>query len=414
MSLGVLGWIVFVLCIELAVVILGHLPFWLAAAAYAVRRDPYARVEGFTPPVTIVKPVRGLAPDDEKNFLSFFAIDYPVFEILFVVHENAGDDPSIPVIERMIAGHPGVDARLIRSREHVAVHEKANNYIEGIAHAKYDTINITDADAFVEPDHLLREVRPLSDPHVSIVFSIQTMNHFRSAASAFEGLYQNGDYPVVLMLLSQLGLLRFVVGHTLVLRKMDFYDFGAIDVIKDHVSDDNAWGEVMHRPGAHIWMSRRITHTRYVKTTWRKAAGHILRWGMFWYKFSRAYVLVPLLQNSGLAVITLLLSLFLDPTLRVFVAGGTLPLRTAALVLGVGALVVRTLSIVLSNILYGHAWKDLRYAWTIPLRDIFTLFAAPASAFVRKFEHAGHLYAIRGKRMVRVPDREKRIRNPRA
>ena len=408
MGFGILGWVVSILCIELGIIILGHFPFWLAAITYALRRDPYAGVQGFTPPVTIVKPVRGLAVDDEKNFLSFFAIDYPEFEILFVVHEDAGNDPSIPVIERMIAVHPGVNARLIRSSQRTAVHEKANNYFEGIARAKYEIINITDADTFVERDHLRREVGPLSDPRNSMVFSIQTMNHFRSAASAFEGLYQNGDYPVVLMLLSQLGLLRFVVGHTLVFRKSEFYEFGAIDAIKDHVSDDNAWGEVMHRPGSkRIWMSRTITHTRYPKNTWKKAAEHIVRWSMFWYKFSRFYLIVPLLQNSALGLLTLILSLFVDPALTVRFFAWTVPLHIAGIALGAGTLVVRTLSITVSNILFGHAWRDLRYAWTIPLRDIYTLFAAPASAFLRKFEHAGRMYAIRGKRMVKVAEPEK-------
>ena len=401
MSLGIVGWVVYVLCFPLAVIIVAHVPFWLNALVYALRRDPYARRTDYTPPVSIVKPVRGLARDDEKNFESFFSIDYPVFEILFVIHEEAGDDPAIPVIQGLIDAHPGVDARIIRSPVRVAVHEKVNNYIHAIAQAKYEIINITDADCYVLPDHLRREVRPLSDEQNAIVFSIQTMNHFQSAPSAFEGLYQNGDYPVVVQFFANINLLRFVVGHTLVFRKAEFYAFGAIDVLKNHISDDDGWGEIMVRRGRkRIWLSRTITHTRYPRATWKTASDHIIRWGAFFWHFSPLYVFAPLLQNSSLGLMTLVLALFVDPAVTVPFSGRELPLGLTGIVVGAGTLVVRTLSIAISNLLYGDSRRDLRYFWTIPLRDIYTLCVCLAAPFQRSFTHAGRTYRIRGRRMV--------------
>jgi hypothetical protein len=202
------------------------------------------------------------------------------------------------------------------------------------------------------------------------------------------------------MFASNVGLLRFVVGHTLVFRKSEFNAFGAIDILKDHLIDDEAWGEIMvGRGGKKIWMSRTITHTRYPRATWKKSTDHIIRWGVFWYRFSPLYALSPVLQNSGLAVITLLLSVFLDPSLTVHLGAWTIPLRAAGFTLGAANLVVRTASIVLSNILFGDTLRDLRYFWTIPLRDCYTLFVAAVSPFIRKFVHAGAVYRIHGRRM---------------
>jgi hypothetical protein len=279
-----------------------------------------------------------------------------------------------------------------------------NNYHEAIARTKYDIINITDADTYVQKDHLSREVKPLSDPAIGMVFSRQTHNRFPNAATAFEGLVQTADYSLFVSFAAVAGFTKWVVGHSLFFRKSDYYEFDAFSVLKDHLIDDLGWGEVLcGRAGKRIWLSKTTTPTRAGTAGWKKVSQHIVRWGVFFYASTRIYLTIPLVENTAVGLLTLLLSLFLPSD----VPAPLLPcsLRSLGIFLGAGTLVWRLASNVAGVLLYGDDWRDLRYFWTIPLRDIFSVYVGFAVPFVRRFVHSGREYRIRGRRLERVEAR---------
>src|SRR5256885_3589731 len=51
----------------------------------------------FAPPVSVLKPVRGVDHDAYENFVSFCRLDYPEYELVFAMADY--NDPVIPLVQ---------------------------------------------------------------------------------------------------------------------------------------------------------------------------------------------------------------------------------------------------------------------------------------------------------------------------
>ena len=90
---------------------------------YSVWRLRFSRIPpvGELPPVSILKPLKGLEPGLAHNLESFAALDYPDYEIIFTVADP--DDPVVPVVRQFLDRHPGrrrdCDRDRLRRRQRV-------------------------------------------------------------------------------------------------------------------------------------------------------------------------------------------------------------------------------------------------------------------------------------------------------
>ncbi len=109
-------------------------------------------------PISLIRPLRGVEAFSEEMLTRSFTLDYPAYELIFCVADPA--DPIVPLVKRLIAGHPGVPARLILGDERISGNPKLNNCLRGWRAAAHDWVVLADSNVAMPPDYLQRLQAP--------------------------------------------------------------------------------------------------------------------------------------------------------------------------------------------------------------------------------------------------------------
>src|SRR5436305_7126462 len=121
----------------------------------------------FTPPVSILKPLRGTDPEIYASFRSHCVQDYPEYEIVFGVGDAS--DPAAPLVEQLQREFPARAIKLVVCPQVLGTNMKVSNLIQMLGVARYDTLLVNDSDIRVPTDYLRRVVAPLESPDVGVV-----------------------------------------------------------------------------------------------------------------------------------------------------------------------------------------------------------------------------------------------------
>jgi ceramide glucosyltransferase len=113
------------------------------------------------PPVTVLKPLKGVDSNLEINLETFFTMDYPEFEILFCVQDFK--DPAIEIVKKLMKKYPKIDAQLVLGGSFIGINPKVNNMFPGYKLAKNELILISDDKIYIQSDALLDMVDCMKD-----------------------------------------------------------------------------------------------------------------------------------------------------------------------------------------------------------------------------------------------------------
>jgi ceramide glucosyltransferase len=104
--------------------------------------------------VSVIRTVCGIENFIEETLRSTFQLDYPRYEILFCVAD--ANDPVIAIVQRLVADHSNIEARLLIGNNVVSANPKLNNLVKGWRAARYDWILMADSNLLMPRDHLQR------------------------------------------------------------------------------------------------------------------------------------------------------------------------------------------------------------------------------------------------------------------
>jgi ceramide glucosyltransferase len=226
------------------------------------------------PPISILKPVRGLDPHFREAIQSHAVQDYPEYEILFGVADPS--DPAVPEIHRLIAEFPERCIRLVHAPT-VAANRKVGTLVDLAREARYPLLLVNDSDVCVPPDYLRRIVGPLEDPSVGMVTCL-----YRGSSDYWPGRWEclgvaSAFAPTVLTA-PLLGVNEFGLGATLLFRVADLQAIGGFEALANFVADDYQLGRRIARLGRRVVISKVAVQTWLSGRTWGEVWRHQVRW----------------------------------------------------------------------------------------------------------------------------------------
>lgn len=234
---------------------LAVLPFiYYLLALYSSWRMFRSRVNesraDFTPPVSILKPVRGIDPDAYENFASFCRQDYPEYEILFCVGKD--DDRAIGVIEQLKRDFPERQIRVLFGLRRRAVNDKVAKLGRLVAEAQYEYLAISDSDVRVRPDYLRSVMAPFSDPKVGGLTCFYGSICDETFADKLQTVGMFSDFYAGIIVARQLDGVKFALGQTIVTKRALIAGFGGYQRLENRPGDDLLVGRLVAEQGYEV------------------------------------------------------------------------------------------------------------------------------------------------------------------
>src|SRR5271165_7289677 len=206
----------------------------------------------YTPPVSNLKPIRGLDPDAYENFASFCRQDYPEYEIVFCVGDAS--EPALPTIQRLMRDFPECQIRVLMGSGRVATNDKVAKLARLTAEAKYETVVMSDSDVRVQPDYLRTIVAGMADPKVGAVtcFYAPIPNEEKTFVQRVQSVGMLSDFYAGILVARQLDGVKFALGPTIATTRTRLAGFGGSEAIKNRPADDLLVGRLIAEQGYEV------------------------------------------------------------------------------------------------------------------------------------------------------------------
>jgi len=345
------------------------------------------RLADYTPPVTILKPVKGVDGDSFENFASFCRQDYPAYQIVFAVASQ--EDPVIPVIERVKASFPQVDVSLVVDGAIHGANYKVCNLMHACALAKHELLIVCDSDIHVRESYLKEVMAPFKDPEVGLVTSLYRTSGVKGVGCAIEALGFSCEMVPNVMAAVKLEGLSFALGASMAVRREALTRIGGFEALVDYLADDYQLGNQVHRAGIKLELSPFFVESKMRGSeSVSEVMTRQLRWGRTM-RVSRpgGYLASGITLPFPGALLALLVS--------GFSAAGWGAAALLYLVRGMVALIYSR-SFVKDKLLP-------RWLWLLPLRDALAFGVWALSLFGSKVLWRGHLFRLsKGGKIVEI------------
>ncbi|ACI21069.1 MULTISPECIES: ceramide glucosyltransferase [Thermodesulfovibrio] len=296
---------------------------FMSLAVYALQvialrrklREEYAFIN--FPPISIIKPLKGLDDNLFDNLESFCKQDYPEYEVILSLQDY--NDPAYRVAEKIRNKYPEL-VKVILNNSYSALNPKVKNMISAYKESKHDYFLISDSNVYVEPDYLKRTVSAMTHD-TGLVTNLIMGAGGKTLGAKLENLQLNSFVIISVCFLDKFLKMPCSIGKSMLMRKSDFEEIGGFNAVKDVLAEDYMIGKLMHEKGKKValcsyiiknineyWSLRRFLnrHTRWAKIRWKIAGSK--------------YFIEPLSNPVFISSIMLILDGFSKNSITIFIA----------------------------------------------------------------------------------------------
>ncbi|KAI9173137.1 Ceramide glucosyltransferase [Blastocladiella emersonii ATCC 22665] len=197
------------------------------------------------PRVSILRPLKGLDTNIERNLDACFHLEYPraCIEIIFCVADHA--DPVIPLVHDLMRRYARFDIKLYVGEAIVGINPKINNLIRGYDAARHDIVWVLDSNIWVAPQTLMRSVAALSQPGIGLVHHLPVGIQPKSFGSQLEYFFLNVVHARVYLGINWLAPASCVIGKSTLFRRSDLALCGGLRAFGKYMAEDNMVGQAL-------------------------------------------------------------------------------------------------------------------------------------------------------------------------
>lgn len=231
---------------------------------------------GFSPPISILKPVHGIDFASYENFSSFCRQNYPLYEILFCV--NSLDDKAVPLVHRLVQEFPHISIRLLSDAPQIGTNRKVNNLALLTREAKYDILVQSDGDVRVGPDYVRNLTVVFADPNVGVASCLYRGVAQPNLFARLEALGAASDFHAGALVADWKEGITFALGASVATTKSWLARIGGYEALANQLADDYEIGNRVHKAGGKVLLSQEIVATMYPALGAKEFWEHQLRW----------------------------------------------------------------------------------------------------------------------------------------
>ena len=304
--------------ILIAVVAVGLLVALVQALAQrALIRAPLPAPPDEFPPVSVLRPLRGVDADLEENMRSLFRLDYPAFEVILGAEEH--DDPALAVARRVAAEFPHVPSVIVSGAAAMGMNPKVNNLANLARRARHPLFLISDSNVRVTCDHLRRLAAERAAAGGGLVWAPARGVNGQGLGGRLEALELNGPMMGGASALMRLLKIPCAVGKSMLVHRTDVVAIGGFRFLGQFLAEDQVCAEELARRGRPVVVTGHLVDNVLGYRSLRDFVGRHLRWARLRRHVSLAGYLGEGILNP---VFVALLGLAIVPSIESAVVAG--------------------------------------------------------------------------------------------